>query len=435
MSDIGVQPQGYRIEGAKITQRNKARLDPGVFDIDVTDIRMGYRSAVYFNRTRTIMEAEKPETVVTMQVFQKGNASVVCGIDEAVAILKTCVGYYTEPNTAEQLFRLLLAKRHSLRTQREAIYHPGQHGISADVAEKQAYKHNIEEMADLEMRLDNFWVSGWDEIEVKALYDGDIVFPYEPVLTITGPYRLFAHLESVYLGILARQTKIATNTYRVTTAAKGKPVLFFADRFDHYATQGGDGYAAKVGGAEGFASDAMTAWWGDKGTGTMPHALIAAYGGDTCEAAAAFHQHFPRTNLIALVDFNNDSVKDSLACARRFGEDLWGVRLDTSESMVDRSITDDDMGDYRPTGVNPVLVGKVRGALDAAGFSHVKIIVSGGFTADKIREFEAKRVPVDVYAVGSSLLQGSNDFTADIVSPVAKKGRWARNPSQLEKVR
>jgi nicotinate phosphoribosyltransferase len=424
----------FRVEGAKISHRNKERLDPGVFDVAVTDIRMGYRSAVYFNRAKAIMQAEKPEAVVTVQVFQKGNASILCGVDEAIAILKSCTGYFTEPETARQLFDLILHARRSLRQERPGIWRQGHHGITQDISAKTAYKNNLGDLADLEQRLDGLWVPGWDKIEVKALYDGDVVFPYEPVMTITGPYYLFAHLESVYLGILARQTKIATNTHRVTSAANHKPVLFFADRFDHYATQGGDGYAAKVGGAESVASDAMAAWWGDRGQGTMPHALIAAYGGNVCEASAAFHEHFPRTNLIALVDFNNDSVADAVACAKRFGQDLWGVRLDTSENMVDASITADDMGEVRPTGVNPTLVGKVRGALDTAGFSHVKIIVSGGFNADKIREFEARRVPVDVYAVGSSLLQGSNDFTADVVSPVAKKGRWARNPGQLERV-
>lgn len=408
------------------------RLDPTVFDIAITDIRMGYRSAVYFSRTQGIMQAEKPDDIVTMQVFQKNPWATVCGVDEAIAILKTCTGHFRDYDEARQLFTLLLASRRQARTMRPGQWRPGEHAITDAMKGETEYARNLTQIASMEQSLENMWLPAWDSLEVRALHDGDIADPFEPVLTITGPYSQFAHLESVYLGILARQTKVATNTAAVVAEANGKPLLFFADRFDHYATQGGDGYAAKVGGATGFASDAMTAWWGDRGTGTMPHALIAAYGGDTVAATQAFHDHYPDTNLIALVDFNNDCVAASVACAKRFGQDLWGVRLDTSEMMVDNSITDEDMGECKPTGVNPVLVHKVRGALDAVGGKHVKIVVSGGFNAKKIRDFEAAEgVPVDVYAVGSSLLAGSNDYTADIVRPVSKKGRWQRSASRL----
>jgi nicotinate phosphoribosyltransferase len=96
------------------------------------------------------------------------------------------------------------------------------------------------------------------------------------------------------------------------------------------------------------------------------------------------------------------------------------------------------MGDFRPTGVNEMLVHRVREALDAAGHERVRIVVSGGFDADRIREFEAKNVPVDAYGVGSSLLKGQNDFTADIVvvdgSDVAKVGRRQRPNPRLEVV-
>jgi nicotinate phosphoribosyltransferase len=113
------------------------------------------------------------------------------------------------------------------------------------------------------------------------------------------------------------------------------------------------------------------------------------------------------------------------------------VRLDTSEYLVDRSLWE-EMGDFRPIGVNPQLVWKVREALDVRGFGEVKIVVSGGFTLEKIREFEDGGVPVDAYGVGSSLIRGSNDFTGDIVltdgSPSAKVGRTYRPNSRLELV-
>jgi hypothetical protein len=80
------------------------------------------------------------------------------------------------------------------------------------------------------------------------------------------------------------------------------------------------------------------------------------------------------------------------------------------------------MGDFDPRGVNERLVLKVREALDRDGFESVKIVVSGGFTVDRIRAFEQAGVPVDAYGVGSSLLRGANDFTADVVVVDGKPG-------------
>jgi nicotinate phosphoribosyltransferase len=142
-------------------------------------------------------------------------------------------------------------------------------------------------------------------------------------------------------------------------------------------------------------------------------------------------------NITVLVDFDNDSVKTALDVAEALGPKLWGVRLDTSEQLVDRSLVD-EMGGFNPTGVNRRLVEKVRGALDGAGFNGVRIVASGGFNAQRIREFESEGVPVDAYGVGSSLIRGENDFTADVVllegRPCAKVGRaYAPNP-RLEKV-
>jgi nicotinate phosphoribosyltransferase len=282
------------------------------------------------------------------------------------------------------------------------------------------------------------WQDGWDDLVVHALYDGDELSAWETVLTIEGDYSLFAHLETVYLGALSRRTLISTNVRHVVDAARGKPILFFPARFDHYRVQTGDGYAAHVAGAIGVSTDAQASWWGGKGIGTVPHALIAAYGGDTVAAATAFADlHYPEINVTALVDWDNDCVATSLACARALGERLWGVRLDTSETMVDRSLWD-GMGAFRPNGVAPELVRAVRRALDAEGFRRVNIVVSGGFDAQRIRRFEEADVPADAYGVGSSLLRGNTDFTADVVllegRPCAKVGRrYSPNP-RLERV-
>lgn len=354
--------------------RKTIRLDPSIFQLPVEKLRSGYYSDKYFVYTRDVLLADGYNPHVTMQVFQKKNA-ILGGMDEVIAILKQAL---TE-------------------------------GFS------------------------------FSDLEVRALYDGDAIVPWESVLTITGPYAAFAHLETVYLGVLARRTRVSTNTRRVVEAAWPKPVMFFPARHDHWHVQTGDGYAAHVAGAIGVSTDAQASWWGSRGIGTVPHALIASYGGDTVRAAEAFVRHMPEdVNVIVLVDFENDSIKTSLEVARALGDRLWGVRLDTSESMVDLSIVP-QMGCFDPRGVNPQLVRNVRDALDQAGFDRTRIVVSGGFDVDKIRRFEEEGVPVDSYGVGSYLFANRYDFTADVVlldgRPVAKKGREYRPSARLEPVR
>jgi nicotinate phosphoribosyltransferase len=309
-----------------------------------------------------------------MQVFQK-HSSVLGGVDEAIAVLKLCSG----------------------RARAQG------------------------------------WEAGWDALDVQALFEGDEIAPWETVMTIEGDYSLFAHLETVYLGCLARRTLVMRNVREVVEAANGKPILFFPARHDHWLVQTGDGWAAHVAGAIGVSTDAGANWWGGTGIGTVPHGLIAAYGGDTVAAAREFADLFAHEmNVTVLVDFENDSMRTALEVADALGDRLWGVRLDTSGQLVDRSLWH-EMGSFQPTGVNPVLVERVRRALDGAGHERVRIVASGGFDAARIRQFEELGAPVDSYGVGSALLRGENDFTADVVRvdgrECAKVGRrYSPNP-------
>ena len=359
----------------KLRSGAERRLDPAVFDLPVEKLRAGYYTDAYFNHARSTLLADGRRPHVVVQAFQKQD-SYLGGMDEAIAILKLC-------------------------------------------------SHE------------------WEGLTVRALHDGDPIAPYEPVLTIEGDYTAFAHLETVYLGTLARRTLITTNVVRVLEAANGKPIIFMPARHDHYRVQTGDGYAAYVAGRIvgapiGVTTDDQASWWGGVGVGTVPHALIAAYGGDTVLAARRFADWAPADmNITVLADFDNDSVETALQVARELGPRLWGVRLDTSETLVDRSLCG-ELGDFKPTGVNARLVRKVREALDAEGFSSVRIVVSGGFDLAKITAFERDGVPVDAYGVGSSLIRGANDFTADVVMlegrPCAKVGRRFRPNSSLELV-
>ncbi len=275
-----------------------------------------------------------------------------------------------------------------------------------------------------------------ERLTICTLEDGDSIAPWETIMTISGAYRDFAPLETQCLGVLARGTRVATQTRAVVEAAGGKPVLFFGGRHDHYLVQKTDGYAAILGGAVGVATDAQGARSGYPGVGTIPHALIAAYGGDTVLASKKFVQHMPEDiPFVALVDFDNDCAGTSVAVARALGDRLSGVRLDTASALVDLSLVDSDPP---LKGVNPSLVDCVRRALDEAGFPHVEIVVSGGMNATRIAEFETCDAQVDAYGVGSSILHngGEFDFTADIVraqgKAVSKEGRSYRPNDRLK---
>src|SRR3954451_24120295 len=89
----------------------------------------------------------------------------------------------------------------------------------------------------------------WSELEVHALYDGDAIAPWETVMLIEGPYDAFAHLETLYLGVLSRRTRVGTNTRRVGGPPAPRAVFFFPARHDHWLVQTGDGYAAHIAGA------------------------------------------------------------------------------------------------------------------------------------------------------------------------------------------
>ncbi|MBS4175996.1 nicotinate phosphoribosyltransferase [Lederbergia citrea] len=351
------------------------RLTNNTFKFDER-VKDGWFSAVYFLKTREITKRFKSDNIVTMQFFQRNHA-VLCGTDEAIALLKK---FADEP----------------------------------------------------------------ENLEIYSLKDGDQISPFETVLTIKGKYQHFGYLEGIIDGILSRRTSVATNVYNVVKAAalsgRQKSVIFMGDRDDHFTQQAGDGYAAFIGGATAQATHAMNEWWGKQGMGTMPHALIQLFNGDIVEATKAYRETFPEDELISLVDYNNDVITDSLKLAREFKDELKGVRVDTSRTLIDKYFLRNQhvLGTFDPRGVNPTLIFALRNALDKEGFQHVKIVVSGGFNEKRISEFETLGAPVDMYGVGSSLLNITSGFTGDCVllngEHCAKTGRKFRPNPRLEKV-
>ncbi|MGE5072643.1 MAG: nicotinate phosphoribosyltransferase [Anaerolineae bacterium] len=439
------------------------RLTNETFKLDVERMRRGWYSDKYFeniNRMLTVLAAEgytysgqhpklppslAPEGIsngnleVEMQWFgRRLGTTVVVGVDKAIAMLKHCTGYFEGDqfiNTADRL---------------------------------------------------EVWAV---EDGCTVAYDGDPA-NIQPVLRVCGRYRDFALLETPTLGSLTRSSRVATNVYETFVAARGKPVLFFPARFDLHEVQAADGYAyniavqrfnlehAKDLGAF-ISTDAQGDWWGGAGGGTVAHAAIASFFGDTAEAMLQFARVLPAPiPRIALVDFNNDSVSDSLYVLETLFSEyrrlmsagqteeaskykLYGVRLDTSGSIRDVSVP--PLGDPElDLGVTPRLVFNVRQALDSAWqfwdvpteweqgardyCRGVKIVVSGGFNPEKISKFEHLGVPADIYAVGSYLFNNNGstvtDFTADVVRinvsgqwvDMAKVGRAACNNPDLKRV-
>jgi nicotinate phosphoribosyltransferase len=439
------------------------RLSNAVFNLDAQRMRRGWYTDKYFvNIYKMLSELailkeeyhgnpdhlrEIPsgahifpgDMEVEMQWFTRHpGRTVVVGVDKALAILKACTGYWENDKFIETA----------------------------------------------------------DELEVWAVEDGAIVtysgdpMNVQPVIRVRGRYRDFAILETPTLGILTRASRVATNVYETLIAAQGKPVLFFPARFDLHEVQAADGYAYNIavqrfnldyaGKLGPFVStDAQGDWWGGAGGGTVAHSAIACFLGDTAEAMLAFARMIdPNIARIALVDFNNNCVLDSIqTCKAMFfeykkhveaGDEeeakrfiLRGVRLDTSATLRDSSL--ELLGDPAlDLGVNPRLVQSVRRALDSAWKEWdlpatwvqkveeycrgVKIVVSGGFNVEKITHFERLKAPVDIYAVGSAFFDNHGltvmDFTADIVKvkiagqwvDMAKVGRAACDNPDLERV-
>ncbi len=426
-----------------MTLFNQVRLTNEVFKLDIDRMRRGWYSDKYFANILAMLEgvSQTPgfhgtharevgqdtsqlnvgDIEVEVQFFtRRAGNTVVVGVDKALSMLRHCTGLFDDNGD---------------------------------------------------------WVSTWEKLSVTAVYDGDVTtydgepLRVQPVIRVNGRYRDFALLETPMLGILSRSSRIATNVYNVLRAAKGKPVLFFPARFDLHEVQAADGYAYDIA-IERFnmdfgsqvrsfvSTDAQGDWWGGAAGGTIAHAAIACFLGDTAVTMLAFAEHvnasIPR---IALVDFNNDSIRDSLRVMQAMFERyaplmearkeeeaqkyiLFGVRLDTSGSLRDVSIP--PLGDPKlDLGVTPRLVFHVRQAIDKAWKKwdlpdkrrklartycrNVQIVVTGGFGPQKITKFEKLHVPVDIYGVGSSLLSNdketNNDFTADIVR-VKINGSW-----------
>jgi nicotinate phosphoribosyltransferase len=411
------------------SSRALPRLTPDLFRLPVEKIRAGYKTDTYFNRTRVILSRTGKPHQVLVQLFQKEPDATVCGVDQVLAILHAGTGRYRNQARADELFAEYLALERLLYRL----------WLNLATVAYEDFEPLNRRMFEVAAELAGLWESTFPALKIAALPDGEQVGAYEPVLEIQGDLGDFVHLETLMVGALTDGTMIATNTSRVVEAAGSKPVLMFGARHQAHESQAGSGYAAWIGGAQDVSTDEQGEWWGSRGIGTIPHALIAALDGDTVRATKAFAETFPDLPTVSLVDFDNTSVDTALAVARALGHRLWGVRLDTAADVTDAAIFERiqkrvEAARGTTTGVTPRLCNLVRQALDAEGFDAVRILVSGGMSPHRIREFESEGAPVDGYGVGSALYDradGRYEFTQDVVKPKAKCGRTYRASSRL----
>lgn len=420
----------------------KTRLAPYVFKVPIERVRAGYYADKYFTRYVDILRKDNLHQKVVYQIFPRADA-VVAGLDEACAILRCGTGYYTDEGKAASLFRDLLQIENELARAEYRI-------------EISRIESHTTRRLQIREELMSLWVDKWHEIKVLALFDGDRAADKEPVLVIEGDPAYFGTLETLVLGVIARATSTATSVSKVVAASQGKPVIFFSARFDHHWVQATDGYAAFMAGAFGVSTDANADYWGSEAQGTIPHALISCYQGNTSAAALAFDRNMPASvNRLVLVDWENDCLgttervvgdfyrhftgqefipgrSDPSPVIGRGKGKIWGVRFDTSGALRDISV---EPRDESSLGVNPQLVWKARRRFDELGLQDLKIMVSGGFGVEKISLFERLGVPVDMYGVGSTLLRNKIDMTADVVEvagkPAAKVGRKKGDFSRL----
>ncbi len=249
-------------------------------------------------------------------------------------------------------------------------------------------------------------------VNVRAMDEGSLFAPYQPVMVVEGVYVEWAQYETALLGLLCQASGIATKAARCKKAAGERQVISFGARRMHPTLAPMIERNAFVGGCDGVAVTKSAELIDADPMGTIPHSLVLMVG-DTVEALRAFHEVVdPKVRRVALIDTLQDEKFEALRVAEALGKDLYAVRLDTPSSR---------RGDlFR-------ILEEVRWELDLRGFGHVKLIVSGG-----VDEYEILRLnPIaDAYGVGTSIANAPVlNFALDIMEidgrPIAKRGKWS----------
>jgi nicotinate phosphoribosyltransferase len=252
-----------------------------------------------------------------------------------------------------------------------------------------------------------FVVAGLDEVahlldgvdvEARAVPEGTICRPHEPILTLSGPYGAFAEHETAILGLLCQASGVATGAARCRLAAGEKPVISFGARRMHPAITPMIERAAFLGGCDMVAVDLVVERLDIPATGTTPHTLVLILG-STAEAARAFDEVIdPKVPRTIIIDTFDDEKFGALLAARAIPDSISAIRMDTPGNR---------RGDFRD------LMREVRWELDRNGFEHVKIFASGGIDVEYILHLN----PIcDAYGVGGAIADAPMiDYSLDIV--------------------
>jgi nicotinate phosphoribosyltransferase len=253
-------------------------------------------------------------------------------------------------------------------------------------------------------------LSGRD-VDVDAMCEGRL-FDGGPVARIEGPYLEFARLETSLLGLLSHASGMATAALETRRAAPESTVLSFGARHVHPAIAAVVERSALLAGLDGFSHVAAGELLGREAGGTMPHALVICFGRGNQEAAwHAFDDAVaPGVPRVALCDTYGDEVDEVVRATEALGDDLDGVRIDTTGSR---------RGDFRH------ILREVRWELDVRGREDVALFASGGLGPTELRQL---RDVVDGFGVGSHVSNADPvDFALDIVAvggaPAAKRGK------------
>ncbi len=250
------------------------------------------------------------------------------------------------------------------------------------------------------------------KVRVRAMQEGSIFYPYEPVMEIEGRYQDFIIYETAILGLLCQASGVATKASRVKKLAGERLVMSFGARRMHPILAPMIERNAFIGGCDGVAVVKSGELIGEDPMGTMPHSLILCMG-STVEAIKAYDEVMPpNVKRVALIDTFQDEKFEVLNVAQAMGEKLYAVRFDTPGSR---------RGNFFR------ILEEARWELDLRGFKHVKFFVSGGINEQDIQELNPV---VDGYGIGTSISNAPVvDFAMDIMEiegkPLAKRGKWS----------
>ena len=240
--------------------------------------------------------------------------------------------------------------------------------------------------------------------EVWAVAEGEVVFPDEPLLRVTGPLPEAQIVETFLLTTVAFQTMVASKAARVALACGDRTFVDFSARRDH----GPDAAlkaarAAYVGGAAATSNVLAAKVYGIPLSGTMAHSYVMAFPGEV-EAFRAFARQFP-DNATLLIDTYDtvEGARRAVAVAQELageGIRLQGVRLDSGDLVT--------------------LSKEVRAVLDEGGQEHVRIFASGDLDEYRIAELLAAGAPIDAFGVGTQLGTGGDAPSVSAVYKLAE---------------